>query len=411
MATPTYNYIELTGTIVPDTDTIQSDVIQEYQAAFGQDLITTPDTPQGVLITGEVTARDSVARNNAALANQINPNLAGGVYLDAICALTGLVRSEGTKTTVAVAYTGEPGTVISTGVEVQFSVSSVLFTPSQEVTLDSGGLGTGILVAEVNGPIVIDSGSTGVIVNAAGVLGLQTVTTTAGSIPGQSQQSDAALRQLRRQTLALQADSLSFAIISALNNLTTVQSVSYRENYTGGPLTIDGILIAAHSIFVCVYSFAGTSDDLDVATAIFYKKGGGCGYSVTVGTPVTVNVVDPASGQTFPVTYARPTEIPILVRVTVSAGTYTGDIVQATVNAILAYANGQIPSEPGFIIGETVSSFELAGAINQLVPGLFVREVQTAVSSITPVFSSDPIDITLYQVATVAEGAIQVTIV
>ena len=83
-----YQYIDTTGVIVPDTATIQSEVEGEYKAVFGQDLVVTPNTPQGVLITAEVAARSNVVRNNAALANQINPNLAGGVFLDAIWAVS-----------------------------------------------------------------------------------------------------------------------------------------------------------------------------------------------------------------------------------------------------------------------------------------------------------------------------------
>lgn len=59
---------------------------------FGQDLDISPETPQGVLITMETENRDAIVRNNAELANQINPDLAGGVFLDAIWALMGGAR-------------------------------------------------------------------------------------------------------------------------------------------------------------------------------------------------------------------------------------------------------------------------------------------------------------------------------
>jgi len=68
------------------------------------------------MITAEVEARDNVARNNADLANQINPDLAGGVFLDAIWSLTAGGRIAATRSTLqGVVLTGQAGTVIRSG--------------------------------------------------------------------------------------------------------------------------------------------------------------------------------------------------------------------------------------------------------------------------------------------------------
>src|ERR1700744_6527208 len=95
-----YEYLQQTGVVVPDTSGLLADVQTEYQTVFGSDLIVTPNTPQGVLITAETLARTEVVNNNAALANQINPNVAGGVFLDAILALTGVQRTPASPTLV-----------------------------------------------------------------------------------------------------------------------------------------------------------------------------------------------------------------------------------------------------------------------------------------------------------------------
>src|ERR1700722_17271368 len=111
-----YNYVTISGTIIPDTAQNRAAVIQEYKSAFGDDLITTANTPQGVLINMEVLSRDGIARNNATLANQINPNLAGGIYLDALLALTGSKRNKQTFSYTLANLTGEPFTNIPAGV-------------------------------------------------------------------------------------------------------------------------------------------------------------------------------------------------------------------------------------------------------------------------------------------------------
>lgn len=107
-----YNYVSNRGLVIPDTATTLAQVEAEWREALGQDLDVSPDTPQGVLITAEVEARDAVARNNAEVANQINPDISGGVWLDAIWALTGGQRRGATASFLpSVELTGQPGTL------------------------------------------------------------------------------------------------------------------------------------------------------------------------------------------------------------------------------------------------------------------------------------------------------------
>lgn len=91
-----YQFITSQGVIIPDTSTLRDDVESEFKSVFGQDLDVSPETPQGALITMEVENRDAIVRNNAELANQINPDLAGGIFLDAIWALMGGQRFDAT---------------------------------------------------------------------------------------------------------------------------------------------------------------------------------------------------------------------------------------------------------------------------------------------------------------------------
>jgi uncharacterized phage protein gp47/JayE len=148
-----YTYITQTGVIIPDTSTIKSDVQQEFKDALGQDLPTDDNTPQGVLISNETTSRQSVATNNAALANQINPNMASGVFLDAICALTGLTRTGASYSTVAaVLLSGIAGTFIPAGVRVQ-TTDGDIFASLAAVTLGDDGTATVNFQAVETGPI------------------------------------------------------------------------------------------------------------------------------------------------------------------------------------------------------------------------------------------------------------------
>ena len=133
-----YQYINATGLVVPDTSATLAQVQQEWRDTFGQDLVVTADTPQGVMIVAEAANRDSVAKNNADLANQINPDYAGGIFLDAIMALMGVSRTKSIPTLVkTVSLGGVPGTVIPAGAQAR-SATGDLYKTLNIVTLDDG---------------------------------------------------------------------------------------------------------------------------------------------------------------------------------------------------------------------------------------------------------------------------------
>lgn len=396
-----YNYIENTGVILPDTSNVLTDVQEEYKEAFGADLPVTPETPQGVLIVSETLSRMSVLRNNAALANQINPNLAGGLFLDAIWALTGGERGSASPSRViGVVLTGNPSTLVPAGTQVATSTGGV-FRSVSTVVIGAGGTATVNFESLVDGPIPAPIGDLTNIVPTTAVLGLDTVTNPTAAILGSVTQSDASSRAERRQTLAKQGSSLALAIMSEVRSVPGVQSLSFRENKSNAPVVIDGIPMAAHSIWTCVNG--GT--DLDVATAILSKKSGGCDYNGAVSVPV----VEPASGQLYTVEFDRPTPVVILVRATVKGSALVDPIV-ATKQAILDYAAGNLNGEDGLQVDTDVSPFELSAAVNAFAPGIFVAKMEVAYDAGVPVYLTDTLPIALNEIASITEANIQVIV-
>jgi hypothetical protein len=394
-----YQYLDTTGVIVPDTATIQAEVEGEYKAVFGQDLVVTANTPQGVLITAETTARANVLRNNAAVANQINPNLAGGVFLDAIWALTGGQRLAASFTTVpGVHLLGLPGMVVPAGSQASL-VDGTLFASASAVTLDGGGNGYVEFQAVEAGPVAVNVGALTQIVTA--VLGWDTVTNPTAGTPGRSQESDLAARQRRKNTLSLQNVALSLAITSGLYDTPNVRSLQYRENFTKTDATIDGIFLLANSVWACVDGGL----DADIAATLLEHKSLGADWNGAV----TVNVLDSASGQTYPVKFDRPTAIPVQARVTVRAGGTLTDPATAVRKAITDYAAGLQAGEPGFVVGGSVSAFELAGAVNREAPGIYVQKCEISLLSVTS-WTTNEIVIALDEIASILSGNIEVVV-
>jgi len=394
-----YQYINTTGVIVPDTSDLLTTVQDEYKAVFGTDLIVDPSTPQGVLITAEVLARDAFIRNNAAVANQLNPNIAGGVFLDAIAALTALKRDAATKSFVLADLTGVAGTIIPSGVRAKTAAGDI-FESTGTVILDSSGEAQVAFQSVEYGPVPALSGGLSQIVD--GVLGWENITNASSATLGQLQQSDQSFRALRKVTLALQGVALVEAQISALYAVDGVTSLTYRENVTGSTITIEGVSLVEHSVYACVNG--GT--DQDVAMALLENKSAGANWN----GGVTVNVVEPVSGQTYAVKFSRPTAVPIKVRATVKTSDALIDPAAAVKQAILDYAAGLLDGEPGFVVGADISPFELAGAVNRETPEIYVQNMEiTTVAANT--FSNSQIVILISQIATLAESDITVDIV
>lgn len=393
-----YGYIVNTGVIVPDTSATLDQVQGEFRAAFGSDLDISPETPQGVLIAGEVLARDAVARNNAALANQINPNLAGGVFLDALWALTGGRRFTATPSMVrGVVLSGVPSTIIPAGAIASVNTDGARFILASPVVLGPDGTGLGIFQSESLGSIPATIGALNTVVTS--VLGWETVFNPYAAEEGDPGESDAAARRRRRRTLALQGVSLPEAIVSGVNDLPGVQSLSFRENVEDDPVVIEGVTLDPHSIYVCVDGGL----DRDIALMLLRKKSMGCAWNGTT----SVSVVEPFSGQTYPVKFSRPEIIPIYMRIFVSPGAPFADVPATVRNAVLAYASGE-QEDTGFVVGGDVSAFEIAGAVNRAAAPIYVTNLEISTDGVT--FSTATIPITIAQKAAVLAGNIAVTV-
>lgn len=393
-----FKYLNSQGVIVPDTAAIRADVEAEWRAAFGADLVTTPETPQGVIITLQTEQRDAVARNNAALANQINPDIAGGVFLDALLSFTGGTRRAATRSTIAGAvFSGVPGTTIPAGSQAIVSGSGEVFTTDNPLVIGVGGSVTGSMTAINAGAIQVPINGLDTVASA--VLGWETVANPASAVPGAPEQSDVAARALRRQTLALQTVSTTEAIVSRVMAIPEVRSMSFRENTAATTQTIDGISMVAHSIYACVQG----GSDADVARALYDTKTVGAAYNGAV----TVNVTDTFSGQITPVKFDRPTEIPILVRVTVRNTPL--DVQTLVRDAIMDYVNGDLEGGMGLTVGTNVYPFEFSGACNQIEPSIVVTNVELSTDGTT--WSSAPLAVALDEVATLQRSSITVNVV
>ncbi|HEC8347510.1 TPA: baseplate J/gp47 family protein [Providencia rettgeri] len=392
-----YQYITSQGVIVPDTSTLRDDVESEYRSVFGQDLDVNPETPQGALITLEVENRDAVVRNNAELANQINPDLAGGIFLDAIWALMGGQRFDATHSFLSqVKFTGIAETIIPKGSQAA-TLNGDLFETTKTLIIGKDGSVTGDMRAIETGAVECGVGQLNKV--ASSVLGWEIVHNPSNAVLGRDAESDLQSRRRRKQTLAKNTVSVGEAITSALYELEGVRSLAYRENYTDQPMMFDGITLVPHSIYVCVEG----GDKEAIARSLLRTKTLGAAFNGSE----EVEVLETISGQIYPVKFDRAKEIVLFCRVTVKKATVDAQTIIPA--AVESWANGDIDGEGGLVVGRDVSPFEISAGINAVEPRLFITRVELSTDG--KAWSSNNYEIKMNEVARLKRSAVQVVLV
>lgn len=392
-----YRYINNKGVIVPDTAALRKEVEDEFRTVFGQSINLSPETPQGVLATMEIENRDAIVRNNAELANQINPDIAGGIFLDAIWALMGGERINATHSYLSnVEFMGVPGTIIPKGSQALTINGAVFETLTSLIIADTGKI-TGDMRAKEYGPITCGIGQLNKV--ASSVLGWEKVNNTTHAIIGRYAESDIKARRRRKQTLAKNTISVAQAITSSLYELAGVNSLSFRENFTDKTLTIDGISLLPHSIYVCVEG----GDSHEIANVLLRTKTIGAAFN----GDIEINLLEPASGQAYPVKFSRPKEVTIFCKVTVKKSSFDAQTIIP--DTLEKWSHGEIEGDNGLVVGRDVSPFEISAAVNAVEPHLFVTKVELSTDGKNWHVALIPIAIN--QIARLPKGAIQVVMV
>ena len=311
------------------------------------------------------------------------------MFLDAIAALTGCFRKQATRSEVMATLGGTPGTTIPANSLATTEDYSKIFVLSQSVVLDENGTATAKFYSQEYGDVQLAAGELNTI--KTGVLGWETITNSNPATVGRERETDSELKERRIDTL-FSGRSFIGDIKSWLLKIDGVKSVDIYNNYKLNPVTTKGVTIEPKSVFICVYG----GSDQEIGEALHMANSPGCGFTGNT----TVTVMDPWCDHEYEVSFHRPTEIEIDVKVYVKVDTGSGDVTGAIKQAILNYQDGLVENIDGLQIGVGVSPFEIASAINIEVPGVFVQQVQIAKHGLT--LSTNSIDITMTEIARIS---------
>ena len=401
-----YDYITGQGVIVPDTSTVLTEIQDTFKVVFGQDLDLAATTVQGRLIEMFQRNRTFCIQICAMVSNMLNLNRATGFVLDDLGSLFLIERQPATYTTTTVVLSGVPGTIIPAGTRLQTTDGNI-FVNTQAYALNDEGSATAQYRATETGEIACPTGTLTVILDR--INGLESATNPSAPVLGRDLESDTEFRDRIKNSLNINSIAILSAIKSNLEAVSGVVGSYCYDNYTSSQVTIDGVVVPAHSILACVEG----GSNIDVATVLYKKKTIGTGYIVpednTGFTVVEQTVIDEAYGTTYPVVFIRPVETPIDIDITISRQNYSGaDLADQVKAAIMQWYNGEIDGVDGIKIGKAVSPFEISAAVSDVLPDIFITNVGICEHGGAP--ASTTLSFGAVHKATVDENNITVTV-
>lgn len=378
------------GIVSPSTSEIKEAVQGVFLNAFGTDLSLDDSTPQGVLIDGIAQLKQGSNSSLLYIANQFNPEIASGIFQDALANLYFIKRKEASHSLVLCHCIGRDGVTLN-GVPDENNPTRV---PAMAQSLngdifecvETGVIGTpeddghgGIVYttpgyvdlwfrAKETGPIPSALGTVNKIYQA--ISGWDSVNNPSSGTPGRTEESRTEFEQRRVESLALQATGSLGAVQSGIANLDGIEDYKLWENVTDSSITYRGVTLSPHSIWVCVNSSV-PADKL--AEVIYKNKSAGCD---TNGSH-DCSYYDNLTGVTYEYHYDNPDDVDVYVKVLVQSAV-PPEVELAIRQAIWDRFNGADGST-AITIGDTVYAGKFFSALNGIEAD--VVQIQVSLSS------------------------------
>ncbi len=261
-----------TGFIITPSQNSILEARQILIDTYGPNVNIDPAGPNGLFIQNVALAITKRESDQADIINSINPNIAEGTQLDAICSNLEIIRIPATKSNATCEFTGLPATIIPAFAQV-LSTNGDIFLTDSFVVIDTSGIATMTVTAQKSGPIKVDANTIQIIIT--GFPGWTSINNSSAGNVGVSEENDVQLRARRLDQLAF-ASSGSIQSIKA--GITTFNPTSSYviENNTSSNIVRDGITILKNSVLLVV---EGGGSDTQVANMFLQRLSAGCAMS------------------------------------------------------------------------------------------------------------------------------------
>lgn len=329
-----------------------------------------PSSPDGLKAAHDAEIFAALDQALQRAYNSKDPEKARGIELDIIAAISGVKRSQGTRSDVIIRFSGNVGATVLAGAIVESIETGERWVTEQAYTILPIGYVDAQAFASRVGPTVAEASTLTKIVTV--MSGITSCTNPAPANLGLDPQSDASLRIERRAAVGKPSNNQLDSMYSALIETQDVRRVAVYNNPTGSS-SVDPDLnpygLPAHSIAVIV---DGGLDE-DVAMSMYLKLNPGTGMAQP-GQPVDVPVTSPIRPSNIQtIKFSRPIAVPISLVVEVVGNDMPEDVAEQIKSAVMDYAVGSLidPAvgfrSTGFNIGDDVPYSSIFTPVNKIV--------------------------------------------
>jgi hypothetical protein len=390
------------GFVAPSEPDILTGVQQDIDSAFGGGTNLALETPQGQLASSQAAIIGNAYSLFVLFTNQVDPSYASGRMQDAIGRIYFISRNPAEPTVVQALCTGLAGVVIPVGA-IAVATDGKLYSCTAGGTIPIGGSITLPFACNDTGPIACPATSLSTIYQA--IPGWDSISNPTDGVVGNVVESRVDFEARRASSVALNSRGSLPAILGAVLAVPNVLDAYVTENATGSPVTINGVSIAAHSIYVAVVG----GDPQAVGQAIWSRKAPGCGY---VGN-TTVTVVDSNSGYVLPlpsysVTFQTPAGLPFVFKVSIASNAQVpanaATLIQQTILSAFVGADGGTRAR----IGSTVFASRFYAGIASLGPWVQIISILIGTPNSPSATVTGAIAGTVLTVSAVASGTLAV---
>lgn len=285
------------GLIIPTRQQIVDQIVNGsdgypgLKQIYGADINIDPNSPDGQMVNIYAQAAVDAYEALAAAVASFDPDQAIGTALDRDCAYNGVVRQAGTQTIQNVLVTVAQGLTVP-GLDTNpnggaFTVQDGTGNQYQLVAAHTfGGAGAASLAFQAIQIGAVQSPLNSITIVVTTQVGITSVNNpTAPTTLGINEETDAALRIRRADSVELPSRGYLAGLLGALEDIPGVTAVSVIQNNTNA--TVGGV--PSHSIWVIVTAPNTSPMQTSVGYAIYNKLNAGCGMKGAV----SVNIFNP----------------------------------------------------------------------------------------------------------------------
>lgn len=325
------------GFQAPSGPDVLAGVQADFNGAFGRVLNYQLTTPQGQLASSLAALIVNTNSTFVYYCNQVDPAYSVGRMQDAIARIYFLERLPSEPTILQIVCAGLMGVVIPLTSTV-VDQSGNVYQCTEAGTIPATGTITLPFAALIPGPTAVPAA----ITIYQSIPGWDSAVVDSGVV-GQAVETRAQFEARRKLSVAANSLGSLPSILGAVLEVPGVLDAYVTENDANAPVTIGGVSVAAHSVYVAVVG----GDALEVATAIWSRKAPGCAYNGNT----TETVYDTSVGYSPPypayqVTFEIPASLAILFAVNIAnnaqvAADAVSQVQTAIINAFSGADGGQ----------------------------------------------------------------------